>query len=344
MPFPNWGGAAGHRQRHKQAEGQRLVSPYDVTYLLASLLMSGIQIIPASRRIQLFDKAIPPLARLLQAADVLTTRAIRRNLERLFGADRPLDVIEMDVRRQLSMTIWNSLVMSTLPALNRGQVEDLVPVKGISTLDKCLAGKHPVLVLGYHFGIQPLIVAAVLRERGYPIHAITHVTLLPDKAGVLGRLYFHQLSHVYDKLPIIDPREGVRRRTLDILRNKEWLYLTPDYMLLEEARQPKSAFEVPIDLLGRRAYVQTGGIRLAKRYKAKAVTVLCAVNERGQRQLIVEPLVLPTSGLKPDELQQDVQACMNRLESQLLAHPYLWLDLKRDDLTRRLKETPSNES
>jgi hypothetical protein len=41
-------------------------------------------------------------------------------------------------------------------------------------------------------------------------------------------------------------------------------------------------------------------------------------------------------------LQQDLQLCMQRLEAQIMPHPYWWWDVKRDDLVERL--AANNES
>jgi lauroyl/myristoyl acyltransferase len=162
------------------------------------------------------------------------------------------------------------------------------------------------------------------------------VRQLPGKGSVLGARYFGQLQAIGDRLSIIDPGEGVQRKLLDVFKNKACLYVTPDYMIPEDEAQRKSAFEVPIDFLGRRACVHAGGLRLAKRFEAQVVTVLFTQSGVENGRLVVEPFVLPTSGLKPDDLQQDLQLCMRRLEAQVLAHPCLWLDLKRKDLVKRL--------
>ena len=228
--------------------------------------------------------------------------------------------------------------MKALPALTRQQTVDLVAMEGISCLDDHLASGHPVLVWGYHFGIETLIVAALLHARGYPVHAITLMRQMPARGSILQFRYYLQLQPVADQLSMIDPREGVQRKMLDVLRNKECLYVTPDYMIPEDERHPKSAFEVPIDFLGRKTYLQTGGLRLAKRLGARVVTVLSTQADGHDRRLIVEPFELPTSGLTPAELQQDLQMCMRRLEARVLAHPYWWLDLKRNDLVQRLRK------
>lgn len=329
---------------HNQTHRLRLVSPDDLTYVFASLFLSGMQLLPASQRVRVVNKISAFLGWLLHTLNVHSTKTIRQNLKAVLGPDRSPDVVEADLRRLLSLIAWNALMINSLPVLPREQIVDLVPIDGISCLDDYLNDGRPVLIWSYHFGIHPLIVAAILHARGYPIHAVTHVRQMPIAASAFQRLYLHRLRCIGDQFPVIDPREGVQRKMLDMLRNKECLYVTPDYMIPEDEIQPKSAFVVPINFLGRRAWLQTGGLRLAKRLKAQVVTVLSTQGNRSERRLIVEPFELPTSGLTPADLKRDLQMCMRRLEVQVLAHPYLWWDLKRDDLVERLTTIPQDKS
>ncbi len=334
---------AWQRRFHNPMRRQGSVSPDNAAYALGLLFLSGMRVIPASRRIPVINTASPLLARLLCAANTASARMIRENLNTVFGSIRPRESVPADVHRLLSMTVWNSLVISSLPVLPRSQVVELAQIEGISCLDVHLTGGHPVLIWNYHFGIDPLIVAAVLHARGYPVHTISHVRQMPATASAFQRLYLLQLHSVGEQLSVIDPQEGIQHKMLDVLRNKECLYITPDYMLPRSEIKSQSASVVPIDFLGRRAYLQAGGLRLAKRHRAKIVTVLSAQDDKNPRRLMVEPLELPTPGFTPAELQQDLQIGMRRLEAQVLARPYLWLDLKRNDLAERLETTANQD-
>jgi KDO2-lipid IV(A) lauroyltransferase len=239
------------------------------------------------------------------------------------------------------MTIWNSLVIHALPALTKQQIVNLVPVDGLSCLDDHLAAGRPVLVWCYHFGVHHLIVAALLHARGYPIHVVAHALHMPAGASVFQRFYLRRLQRISGQFPMIDPQEGPERTMLDVFRSKQCLCITPDYMIPEA--QPRSAFEVPVDFLGHRACLHTGGLRLAKRFHAGVVTILSVQQDDHERRLIVEPFDLPTVGFTPVELQRDLQMCMQRLEAQVLAYPCLWWDLKRDDLLERLEVIPCDD-
>jgi len=325
-------------QLQDQVQRLRWVSPGDVTYLFAWLLLSGVQELPLLRRVGVIDKVSTFLGGVLYAFDVHSTRMTRENLHALLGADRSSGEVEADLRRLLSLIAWNALMINCLPAFPREQIASLVPIDGISYLDNCLQNGRPTLIWGHHYGVHPLVVAAILRARGYPIHVVTHVGHMSAAASVFRRRYLQRLGRIGSLFPVINPREGVQRHMLDVLRNKEFLYVTPDYMLRPDEPQFQSPFTVPIDFLGRRVFLQTGGLRLAKRLGAQVVTVPSTQGEGGQRRLTVEPFELPTSGLTPVELQCDLQMCMCRLEAHVLARPHLWWDLKRDDLLERLTE------
>jgi lauroyl/myristoyl acyltransferase len=251
-------------------------------------------------------------------------------------------VIERDIRRLLSITVWNSLIINSLPVLAPQQIAELVPIEGLAHLEDSITGDRPVLIWGYHFGVQPVIVAVVLKARGHPIHAVTHMREMPA-ASSAHRSYLYRLQAIGDQLSVTDPREGVQRKMLDVLTNKECLYVTPDYMVAVDEAHPCPPFTVPVKFLEHTAFLQTGGLRLAKRLGARVITVLSQAAE-DRRWLRVEPLELPTTGLTPDDLQRDLQIGMRRLEVQVRASPFLWLDLKRDDLAERLKPIPTKEA
>jgi lauroyl/myristoyl acyltransferase len=280
------------------------------------------------------------LGGIIYATDAHSARIVRKNWSTVVSPERPPEDRESDLRRLLSLVTWNALMINSLPVLSREEVAELVPIDGTACLDGYLDDGHPVLVWSYHFGVHPLIVAAILHARGYPIHVITHVRQMPVGVSVSRSLYLHRLKSIGDQFPVIDPREGIQRRMLDALRDKECLYVTPDYMSPANEGQPESAFMVPVDFLGRRALLSTGGLRLPKRLKAKVTTVISTKHNGDKIRLLVEPFELPTNGLRPEDLQCDLQACMRRLEAQVMAYPDLWWDVKREDLTQRLTRPP----
>jgi lauroyl/myristoyl acyltransferase len=324
------------RQSRERVHRRPLFSPDDATYGLALLFLSLVRLVPASQLVRVIDMVSPVLARLLQTSHLHAARKICENMAALLPAQCLPDITPVYARRLLSTIVWNALVIHSLPALPRSQIADLVKLEGAAGLRERLDSGRPVLIWGYHFGVDPFIVANVLYAHGYPLHAVTHVHQVPPTASFLQRRYFLRLHAADNALSVIDPRQGVQRKMLDILKRNECLYVTPDYMLPQNQKHVWSAFEVPVDLLGRRAFLQAGSLRLAKRLDAQVMTVFTVQGAGALRHLRIEPCQALTSGLTPDDLQRDLQMGMRRLEAQVLTHPYWWLDLKRNDLLQRL--------
>jgi lauroyl/myristoyl acyltransferase len=295
-----------------------------------------MRLCPASRRVELIERLSGLLGWIIYAADSQAARTVRENLATIIKYDRPKKSVESDVRRLLSLVAWNTLLINSLPALTREEIAELVPVEGASQLDNHLDDGHPVLIWSYHFGTHPLVVASILHAMGYPIHAITHVLQMPAGATVFQRMYLRRLRGIAEQLPVIDPRQGVQPKMLNVLRSRQCLFVTPDYMMRQDEVRPDLAFVVPVEFLGRRAYLHSGGLRLAKRLAAKVVIILAKEARAGAPRLVVQPFELPTVGLTPADLQCDLQACMRHLEAQVTAQPHLWWDLKRVDWSERL--------
>jgi lauroyl/myristoyl acyltransferase len=259
-------------------------------------------------------------------------------MQELLGSDRATDSIEADVRRLMALVIWNSLAFKILPTLSLEQLRNLAAVEGTSLLDDRLASGRPVLVWGYHLGIETATIVVLLSKMGYPLHAVGHLRHAPAKGSILRLSYYAQLQSLADHFSLIDPGEGVQRKILDVLRAKECLFVTPDYMIPPDEMPPVASSVVPVEMLGRQVHLHTGSLRLAKRLDAQVVNVYSTQADGSRRRLVIEPFELPSSGLKPTDLQQDLQMCIGWLEEQVLAHPYWWLDFKRSDLLLRLKK------
>jgi lauroyl/myristoyl acyltransferase len=74
---------------------------------------------------------------------------------------------------------------------------------------------------------------------------------------------------------------------------------------------------------------------LCKRFDATVFTALPQFVD-DQYRITIEPFTLPTSGLSPGELTEDLQQFMNKVQSHIEEQPFLWRDLRRADLLPRL--------
>ncbi|MBN1872942.1 MAG: hypothetical protein JXA33_01825 [Anaerolineae bacterium] len=305
-----------------------------VTYSLALLFYSGMRVIPVSWRVQFINKISMYLARFLQMTGVRSAQTIQENYSALFTKS---DMRSIAVHQLLSLSVWNSLIFNSLSVLSWSEITNLAYIQGLTYLDDYLDKGYPVLIWSYHFGINPLIVAAILQAHGYPVHAISHVRQVPPTDAFIHRLYLSYLYRIGSRFSVIDPQEGIQLKMLDVFKNKECLYITPDYLLSEYQTQQLSVSSVAsVSFLTRTVHLQTGGLRLAKRMNARVLIVFPTQIEACIRTLTLKPFELATSGFKPSDLQQDLQMCIELLEAEVLEHPYWWLDLKRRDLLKRL--------
>lgn len=93
---------------------------------------------------------------------------------------------------------------------------------------------------------------------------------------------------------------------------------------------------MPVKFLGRKVNLETGGLRLAKRMGAGVLVVLPTKSRDYILRVRFEPIELPTTGLSPADLAEDLRVFMGRVEQCILERPYLWRDLRRADLMSRL--------
>ena len=303
----------------------------DLTYLLGSVLLEGMARPPASWQVAIIDHLSGVLARTLHALDALPARNLRQNIAVVLPASAGRAAI---IRRLLQVSIWNSLTLNSLPYYSTAQIANLVTLEGETHLTAGRDAGVPALIWAFHFGVHPLIVAATLQARGYPIHAVTHILHMPATASTIRQRYLRQLAPLAKRLSVIDPRDALGRKMLDVLQNAACLFVTPDYMLPPSERS-NNRFSVRIPLLGRSAFLETGSLRLAKRLGAQVITVLSQWEENRKPRLIIRPLTV-TAELNPNALRRDLQAGMARLETAVQAAPGLWWDLKRADFLERL--------
>jgi len=265
-------------------------------------------------------------------------RLARANIQTLFGARWSDAEIESHVRKLLTLTAWNSMMIDLLPALQDEHAAHLMPVEGTHHLDEAMARGRGVLLLGAHLGAFAYVVAAVLYARQYPVCEVGYGGRpKPGSSLFYRRFYWPRVMGMRQHFNVIDPQNGPQRALLDTLREGKILYLLPDeYFILDQPRS-HSQYLVPVELLGRTVHVETGGLRLAKRLGAEVFTALPVQEGRVQR-VFIEPFAFPTSGTAPEDLAQDMRAFLTMLEARVKAQPFLWRDLRRHDLFERLRE------
>ncbi len=323
--------------RRRAEEGRPpLIARGDWEYVLASLLMVTLRVVPAPKRPPVIGWLSRIAGRLWYRTNHGSVRRVRRHLRRLFGDRLSAQEIEAHIPRHLSLVAWNSMMVDLLPYLDEETTRCLLPIEGLHHLDAIRRQGKAVLLMGGHFGAFAYVIAAVLHALGYPICEVGHGGRpYPGSSRLYRRLFWPRVRSVRQRFRVIDPQEGPQRALLDAFRRGEVVYLLPDQYFIVEPGRSVPPHLIPLRFLGRTVYLETGGVRLAKRMGAEAVLAL-PVQEGNVQRVPLEPFPYATDGTRPEELARDLQAFLERLEARVRAQPFLWRDLRRPDLLARL--------
>jgi lauroyl/myristoyl acyltransferase len=309
----------------------------DLEYAMGAALMLSLRAVPAGRRRPVIDRLSRLAGALLARASLSNVRYTRENLRRVFGEQLSAPEVDAHTRGALALAAWNAMVVDLLPALNDTDAAHLLEIEGTHHLDAVRARNKPTLLLGAHIGFFAYPIAAVLYARGYRLCEIGFGGQPKRGSSLLyQKVYWPRVAAMRQRFQVFDPHVDPQRVLLDVLKNNEILYLLPDeYYVFEEGKQPPPNL-ISVDFLGHTVSMETGAFRLAKRMGAELLTIL-PYQEHGRQHIPVEPLEYVTSGLSPADLAQDLAAFMARVEARIKAHPSLWRDLRRTDLSRRLR-------
>jgi lauroyl/myristoyl acyltransferase len=324
-----------HKARLTDEEKIPLVAAEDLKFILGAAWMSCLGVLPRSRRPAAINKVCNLLGGVLYKANGRDAQRVRLYLKYFFEGRWSDQEIEYHIRRQLSMTVWNSLMLGLLPSLTAEQMGRLVDLRGIQYLDDILSRRHPTLMLGCHLGPFALLIAALLKELGYPVHFVGHAFPRQHTSRLYQKVYYERVTQICDSLDVFNPLDGPQRRLLEVFRRGEILFFLPDqyHILGPNEKMPQQMVQVPF--LRGRVTLETGGLRLGKRLGAEVLTVMPFMVKNGHRVLI-EPLELPSKGTTPSDLADDLKVFLDLIEQRLHEQPFLWRDLRRLDLFQRM--------
>lgn len=324
-----------YKKQIVNTEKTPLVAAEDLKFILGTVWMSGLKILPRSLRPAAISRICRFLGMILHKANVSDAQRVRLYLNYLFTDRWSKDEIELHVRKQLTLTVWNSLVATLLPSLKTEQVAQLVSIEGIHHIDAIRAQGKPILMLGCHLGPYAFPMAAVLRGLDYPVHFIAHAFPRHHSSWLYRKLYYTRVEKTFKCLSVINPLEGPQRKLLDIFRRGEILYFLPDQYYIIDSEETRSMHMIPVSLLGHTVNLETGGLRLGKRMGAEVLTIM-PVEENNTYRIFIEPMQLPTKGTTPADIAQDLEAFLKLIETRIYQQPFLWRDLRRSDLFERM--------
>jgi lauroyl/myristoyl acyltransferase len=272
---------------------------------------------------------------ILYKVNVIDAQRVRLHLKFLFTDCWSKDEIELHVLKQLTLTVWNSLMLALLPSLKTEQVAQLVSIEGLHYIDEIMLRGKPILMLGCHLGPFAHPVVAVLQGLDYPVHFVGHAFPRHNTSRLYRKVYYTRVEKICKYLSVFNPLDGPQYQLLDVFRKGEVLYFLPDQYYILDPEETRSRHMVQVRLLKHTLNLETGGLRLGKRMGAEVLSVIPVMKDDGYH-IFIEPMELPTRGTTPNDLTQDLQAFLNLIESRIYLQPFLWRDLRRSDLLERM--------
>lgn len=324
-----------HKRPLHHEEKPPLIAPGDLQFVLAVSFIIGLHILPSSMRPRFLLNLSRGLGAVWHKSNMRDGRRVRYHLQTVFPGRWTDAEIEHLIRQQLSLTVWNFMTLNLIPTLSQEQSAQLLPVDGMHHLDEARSQDKAVLLLGAHVGPYAYPIAAVLQSQGYDVYEVGHARPRQGSSQLYRKLYWPRIQKTCQHMQIIDPLQGVQIDLLNVIRDKKIMYLLPDQMFILPPDMERSNHLVPIDYLGHRVNLETGGLRLCKRLGTAVFTILPEFVD-GRYRAKIAPFTLPTSGLKPSDLAVDLQHFMNQVAHIIEEQPFLWRDLRRSDLLERL--------
>lgn len=218
-------------------------------------------------------------------------RAVRRNLETVFGAERSPGELDALTRAFFEQRAARGLLLALATRLSSSEMTRLFPIEGLEHLDEAVRQQRGVILLGSHLNSIVMFNAIVLlRERGYDIGVALPEEGDPWAPSRLGKV----LARSFGTRPL---RELLNAFYAQFNIRPIVRALAAGTIVAQTGDGLHSARFVEVDFLGRRAPFPTGMMRVAQAAGAVVVPVF-QVGEAPDRLRIVleEPLTVERDG------------------------------------------------
>jgi lauroyl/myristoyl acyltransferase len=309
--------------------------------MAALALATGLNVLPSTLQARVIHRLSRGVGTMWWKTNRGTVRRVRHHLQVLFGYEEGDAELESLIRDQLVLTTLNALIINLLPSLHDEHLDRLLQVEGLHHLGELGKRGQPVLLLGAHYGAYGYAVAAALSAKGYPTWLVgyggTHGPP-PQTSRLYNTLYWPRVRRLNQRISIatVEPGEESQPELVRVLeRSTDIFYLLPDQYFTIPHDQDLPAHLAPLQLLNHTVYLDTSAVRLAKQVGAQPFTAIPVKD--GRRQcVLIEPITWAGDGTAAEDVAQDLQIYLARLEEHLLGYPALWRDLRRPDLLSRM--------
>lgn len=203
------------------------------------------------------------------------------------------------------------------PAMNKAFIEKIVTISGKEYLDNALSKGRGVLLFQAHFGAFQMVMP-VIGYSGYRMNQISaSASVWKEEASAswIQKRCFDMKADYERKLPVqhISVKSSLRPVFRALERN-EIVGITVDG---GEGKKPAQT-----DFLGRRAYLQRGGVELAVRTGAAIVPAFIITDAGLRHRLIIHPpLIICRTPDKEENISNALKSFAAILEDYVLRYP-----------------------
>jgi len=237
-------------------------------------------------------------------------RYAMENLHLAFKDD--LSPIEMRGIVKDSMKNIVRMMAELTVILRPGFSAENTPIKGENYLKEVFKSENGVLILGSHVG-NFLLLILTLTKKGYPLHYV----FKESKDKNFNRLIY-KLNRDLKLNPIpIKPRDEATKRSLNVLREKEILWLALD--------QDTKFGDIGIEFFGVKVGTSRGPAILAQRTGAIVIPMYTKRSGWLKHTIIIKkPIELINTGNKDADIYTNLKRMNEVLEEEIKENPHEW--------------------
>lgn len=253
--------------------------------------------------------SVPAFAVLI--AILVPRRRIIKNLGAAFG-----EIYSIATKKGLAQGVQQHFVKNLVECfLQLGRtdhVRNTVTMQGIENLEAALAKGKGVIALGAHIG-NFVLVGTRLGVEGYSFHTLFRIPSDPR----IGTIICNYLPpRLHQRVIASRPKRVAVRQILSALKRNEIVFILGDNL---------KKGKVQTLFFGQRVFSPRGPVSLALRSGAAIVPLYLIRNYRGDLELIIEPeIVLSKNGSLSDDITQNTNHIVGRLETLIRSYPDQW--------------------
>ena len=251
-----------------------------------------------------------PVLRLL-IAFLVPRRRIVKNLGAAFG-----EIYSVATKKGLAKGVQQHFVKNLVECfLQLGRtdhVRNTVTMQGIENLKAALAKGKGVIALGAHIG-NFVLVGTRLGVEGYSFHTLFRI---PSDPRIRTIICNYLPPRLHQRVIPSRPKRVAVRQILSVLKRNEIVFILGDNL---------KKGKVQALFFGQRVFSPRGPVSLALRSGAAIVPLYLIRNYRGDLELIIEPeIVLSKNGSLSDDITQNTNHIVGRLEALIRSYPDQW--------------------